>query len=165
MLKQLKGHPLIAVFDRIILDDVEPLILGFTMDYVAGGTLAENRTRLFHFSWLKQLTELVDDLNLKYGLLHQDIAPRNIAIDPVTNTIKLFDFGYSGKLGFLRTGSKGCSWDINAVIFTIYELITLDDQFRRAIPWRDQDVTIVENMTDWPLKADLEEGKGGGCGI
>jgi serine/threonine protein kinase len=61
------------------------------MKYIPGGTL-DNKNVPFQFKWLRQLTQLVDFLNLQLGIMHQDIASRNLLIDPNTDSIRLFDF-------------------------------------------------------------------------
>ncbi|PGH10538.1 hypothetical protein AJ80_07484 [Polytolypa hystricis UAMH7299] len=72
---------------RVVIDDVSKKVLGFTSQYIAGGTL-ENYNQTFYFRWLKQLTDAIDDLNLHCGIAHQDVAPRNVLIDPSTNELK-----------------------------------------------------------------------------
>ncbi|KAK3386640.1 hypothetical protein B0H63DRAFT_493371 [Podospora didyma] len=52
----LPRHPNIVPLDRIVMDELEGRVVGFTNDY---------------------LIKVVDDLNLGYGIAHQDIAPRN----------------------------------------------------------------------------------------
>jgi hypothetical protein len=61
----LPEHPHLVPLDRIIVDDVESPILGFTTVYVPGGTLDENKGRVFRLSWLQQLCAVVDYLNLE----------------------------------------------------------------------------------------------------
>lgn len=65
----LPRHEYIVPFSRIVLDDVDPRILGFTIDFIPGGTFDDNKTRPFRFAWLQQLTSVVDDLNLKFGII------------------------------------------------------------------------------------------------
>jgi hypothetical protein len=77
----LTGHPSLVPFDRTILDEVQSRVVGFTTLFVPGGDLKENNTIPFRFSWLQQLAAVVDDLNIQYGIMHQDIAPRNLLID------------------------------------------------------------------------------------
>jgi hypothetical protein len=42
------------------------------------------------------------------------------------------------------------------VIFTIYELLTYDEQYRN-IHWEEQDVSQVENLAEWPAQRLLED--------
>jgi len=90
LLKSLPPHQNIVPFDRVVLEDVESRVIGFTTKYIPGGTL-DNSKPPFLFEWI-QLTQLVDFLNLDLGIMHQDIAPRNLLIDPETQKILLFDF-------------------------------------------------------------------------
>ncbi|CAG8285577.1 unnamed protein product [Penicillium nalgiovense] len=64
-----------------------------TTDVLEGNEPAQQAaTTPFRFEWLQQLTQLVDFLNLELGIIHQDIAPRNLLVDPETDKIILFDF-------------------------------------------------------------------------
>lgn len=72
---RLPRHPNIVPFDKIVLDELEGRVVGFTSSYVPGGNLEENKSRVFKLKWLKQLIEVVDLLNLRHGIVHQDIAP------------------------------------------------------------------------------------------
>ncbi|EFE40463.1 hypothetical protein TRV_04794 [Trichophyton verrucosum HKI 0517] len=154
ILKALQGNKRFVPFYRIVLDEVTHNILGFTTKYIPGGTLEQYRGT-FYFRWLKQLTDAVDELNLRYGLMHQDLAPRNILIDPTTQELLVFDFDRSGQIGG-KGASRGCN-DVDALVFTIYETLTLDESFREGLPW-EQDVSKVENMKKWELKLPLEDG-------
>jgi hypothetical protein len=83
LLKSLPPHPNLLGLDRVVLEDVESRVIGFTTKYIPGGTL-ETRKVPFRFEWLQQLTQVVDFLNLELGIMHQDIVPRNLLIDPDT---------------------------------------------------------------------------------
>ncbi|KAI2008634.1 hypothetical protein LOZ39_005600 [Ophidiomyces ophidiicola] len=139
-------------FDRVVLEDAEARILGFTIPYVAGGTLETNTSRVFRLEWLKQLTDVVDYLNLHLGILHQDVAPRNIAVDPETNKVILFDFDRSAPICRMEDPKRN---DISGVIFTLYEIITQDNSFRR-VPFEEQDAGRVLALKEWPAKAHLD---------
>lgn len=69
LLKSLPPHPNIVPFDRVVLEDVESRVIGFTTKYISGGTL-DNAKVPFRFEWLQQLTQLVDFLNLELGIMH-----------------------------------------------------------------------------------------------
>ena len=164
ILKILRGNDRFVPLHRIVLDDVEPRILGFTTPFIFGGTLKDNQTRAFRFCWLEQITAAVDELNLRYGILHQDIAPRNILICPITGDIKVFDFDRAGLIGvhapdYERMQHQGRD-DVDGVIFTIYEALTKDEQFRKIPHW-EQNVHKVEHMAEWPVIIPLEENVGG----
>lgn len=81
LLTRLPCHPNILPLDRVVLEDVESRIIGYTTRYNPGRTLM-SRDILFRFEWLQQLVHVVDHINLNLGIMHQDIAPRNLLIDP-----------------------------------------------------------------------------------
>ena len=84
ILKSLPPHPNIIPFDRVVLEDKESRVIGFTTKYIPGGTI-DNPEIPFRFEWLQQLTQVVDFLNLELGIMHQDIAPRNLLIEWTSN--------------------------------------------------------------------------------
>ncbi|WEW61463.1 hypothetical protein PRK78_006953 [Emydomyces testavorans] len=155
ILKALRGHDSFVPFHRVVIDDVTKQILGFTSQYIPGGSL-EKYNQVFYFSWLKQLTDAVDDLNLHFGIMHQDVAPRNVLVDPATQSLKLFDFDRSAEIG--GRGVRRGRNDVDAVIFTVYEALTKDQHFRE-IPFWEQDVSQVEALEEWELQLPLEDGK------
>ncbi|KAJ5504064.1 kinase-like domain-containing protein [Penicillium fimorum] len=75
----------------------------------------------FRFEWLQQLTEVVGFLHLELGIMHQDVAPWNLLVDPGTHKILLFDFDWavSGKERLVDNRD-----DLTGVVFTLYQLIT-----------------------------------------
>ncbi|KAF4332093.1 serine threonine kinase [Fusarium beomiforme] len=138
-----RHHPNIVPFDRVVVDELEGRVVGFTNSYVPGGNLEENRSRVFKLQWLRQLIKVVDDLNLEYGVAHQDIAPRNLLIDEATDSIMLFDFNFAARMDCSSPG-EGEEYvedrnDIKGVIFTTYEIITQDNSLR-DIPHEDQNI-------------------------
>ncbi|PVH98664.1 hypothetical protein DM02DRAFT_595594 [Periconia macrospinosa] len=151
LLKSLPPHPNIVPFDRVVLEDVESRVIGFTTKYIPGGSLEDSK-RPFRFEWLQQLTQLVDFLNLDLGIKHQDIAPRNLLVDPETQQILLFDFNCaaSGKRNLDDTRD-----DVVGVIYTLYELITGDNSFTKIPHW-ERNVDTVYNMSEWPGNRELD---------
>ncbi|WEW57639.1 hypothetical protein PRK78_003106 [Emydomyces testavorans] len=158
VLKALKGHESFVPFHRVIIDDVSEKVLGFTSQYISGGNLEDYRDQPFYFCWLKQLADAVDDLNLRFGLMHQDIAPRNVLIDPQTQDLKLFDFDRSALIG--SESQELQRDDVGGVIFTVYEALTKDGHYR-DVPFDEQEVHKVEALEEWKLVVPLEDGKGG----
>jgi hypothetical protein len=71
----------IIPFGRIVVDELEGRVVGFTSGYVPGGNLEANRSRIFKLKWLQQLIKVVDDLSLEYGISHPDVAPRNLLVN------------------------------------------------------------------------------------
>lgn len=151
LLKSLPPHPNILPFDRIVVEDRESRVIGFTTKYIPGGTLANPKIP-FRFEWLEQLTQVVDFLNLELGIMHQDIAPRNLLIDPCTRKIILFDFdrAASGKQR-LYDGRD----DVAGVVFTLYELITNDTSFSRIPHW-DRHIDMVQSISEWTSNRELD---------
>lgn len=151
LLTSLPPHQNILPFDRVVLEDVESRVIGFTTKYVTGGTL-ENPKLPFRFKWLQQLTQLVDFLNLDLGIMHQDIAPRNLLFDSETQNILLFDFDWvaCGKRN-LRDGRD----DVTGVVYTLYELITGDSSFVN-IPHRQRSMEMVQNISEWICNRELD---------
>ena len=140
---RLPRHPNIVPFDRIVVDELEGRVVGFTSSYVPGGNLEENKSRVFRLKWLQQLIKVVDDLNLEYGIAHQDIAPRNLLVDESTDSVMLFDFNFAARINYPSPG-EGESYlearnDIKGVIFTTYEIITQDNSLR-SMPHEDQNL-------------------------
>ncbi|KAI1500568.1 kinase-like domain-containing protein [Biscogniauxia marginata] len=146
LLIRLPRHPNLVPFDRLVVDELAGRFVGFTTVYIPGGTLEENPSRVFKLKWLHQLTGVVDDLNLKYGIAHQDIAPRNILIDNGTDSLMLFDFNFSARIGIGRYSEHRN--DVKGVIFTIYEIITGNTDLRH-VPPPEQDLAAIEEQDKW----------------
>ncbi|KAJ6036236.1 hypothetical protein N7540_000515 [Penicillium herquei] len=151
ILSLLPPHPNLLLLDRIVVEGEESRVLGFTTRYIPGDTL-DNPKIPFRFEWLQQLTQVVDFLNLELGIMHQDIAPRNLLIDGEAENILLFDFdrAASGK----KNLSDGRD-DVTAVAFTLYELITNDESFSRIPHW-DRTMDMVQNISEWPSHRPLD---------
>ncbi|KAI0552642.1 kinase-like domain-containing protein [Xylaria curta] len=151
---RLPRHPNIVPFNKIVLDELEGRVVGFTNNYVPGGNLEENISRVFKLEWLKQLIEVTDLLNLRYGIVHQDISPRNLVVDDSTDSIKIFDFNFAARIrrsSLPEDKREGESYvehrnDVKGVIFTMYEIITQDYSFR-SVPHEEQN---LEDLTvEW----------------
>ncbi|KAL1862636.1 hypothetical protein Daus18300_008434 [Diaporthe australafricana] len=143
---RLTGHPNIIPFDRIVTDHAElpglghkEVVVGFTTKFVGGGTLDDKRGRPFKFKYLEQLFLVIDDLNLKHGIAHQDLAARNIFIEPSTDTLQISDFNWSARIGhesplpphpghYMGAVYESFRDDVKGVAFTLYEIITGDSQ-------------------------------------
>ncbi|KAF2463935.1 uncharacterized protein BDR25DRAFT_337634 [Lindgomyces ingoldianus] len=144
-------HPNLVPFDRVVIDDVESRVLGFTTTYIPGGTLDQKRNRVFLFEWLQQLTAVVHYLNLELGVVHQDIAPRNLLIDPTTNKILLFDFDRAAPVSHTVPVRN----DVTGVIFTLCEIIT-EDGHLREVPFTEPDPQQVQSLEQWPVRCKLD---------
>ena len=150
LLSKLPPHPNILSFDRLVLEDVESRVIGFTTKYIPGGTLADPK-RPFRFEWLQQLTELVDYLNLELGIMHQDIAPRNLLVDPETDKMLLFDFDWAANGDDYLLDSRD---DVSGVVFTLHELITNDSHFTEIPHW-ERNIDMVQSL-EWTCHRELD---------
>jgi hypothetical protein len=128
---RLPRHPNMVLLDRLVLDETtKSHVVGFTMRYIPNGTLVERRP--FKLKWLQQLMQAVDDLNLRHGIIHQDIADRNLMIDPETDAIVMIDFDNAYRVGLTRGSSPFSEgeWhgrdDVKGVLIFLYEYITRD---------------------------------------
>ena len=150
---RLPPHPNLVPFERLVLDELNGHVVGFTSLYIPGGTISENMSRPFKLEWLRQLTCVIDDLNLKYGIAHQDVAARNLLVNPETDALMLFDFNYSGRIGDL--GYEKERDDVKGIIFTVYEIITRDTHFREV--YHDQqNPADVERLEEWVQHPDVK---------
>lgn len=165
---RLSGHPNIVPLERVVTDyedvpehgtDIE-VVVGFTSAFVPGKTLHDNPYRLFKLKYLEQLIKVVDDLNLKFGIVHQDIAPRNLLVSPATDTLQLFDFSCSGRLGWkdvegrpLFSNSGSFKADLKGVVATAYEVITRDTKLAEQI-LLGADISTIEEK-EWIKHPDV----------
>jgi hypothetical protein len=101
---------------------------------------------------MQQLTQLVDFLNLELGIMHQDVAPRNLLINPDTQKLLLFDFDWvaCGKKGLLDGRD-----DVTGVIYTLYELITNDTHFTSILHW-ERNMDMVQSISEWTCNRELD---------
>lgn len=148
-------HPNIAPFDRLVVDklDGRDVLVGFTSRFIPGGTLEADSTRVFKLKWLRQLLNVIDYLNLKYGIQHQDVAPRNLLVDPETDDLMIFDFNCAVRIGYPhRIDSYARYWDerndVKGAIFTLYEIITRDEHFRE-VSWEHQKPDDVQKLKEY----------------
>lgn len=147
-----KQHPNIVSFDKIVVDELEGRCVGFTTKYIAGGTLDENKSRVFKLKWLHQLIAVIDELNLNLGIAHQDVALRNLVIDNLTDSLMIFDFNFSARIGDVRFSQARN--DVDGVLFTVYELITGHDELR-SVEHEKQNVSDIEGI-DWIKHPDVQ---------
>ncbi|KAG5987420.1 hypothetical protein E4U54_005001 [Claviceps lovelessii] len=135
-----RDHPHIVPFDSVVLDNITDGVVGFTSLFIPGGSLDDTATtRPFRLRWLHQLLSVVDDLNYRYGVMHQDIAPRNLVIDQREDNLRILDFGYSAMIDDDYSPHYD---DWKGVVFTLYEIITRDVHVRE-VPHEQQDADAL----------------------
>jgi hypothetical protein len=155
---RVSGHPYIVPIDRIITDHshlpglgLRDVVVGLTSRFISGGTLRDNRNRFFKLKHLKQLLRVIDDLNLKYGIAHQDIAAYNMIIDPSSDRLQVFDFNCAARIGKERLDPgrpdhyHGTVYipeqnDVKGATCALYEIITGDEPY----PWLEYDSKISD---------------------
>jgi hypothetical protein len=179
---RLPNHANILPLDRLVLDEVTGTrVMGFTTPFIDGGNLDRNRDRPFKLKYLKQLTgveyppcslctskptdqktqQVIDDLNYKYGIAHQDVAPRNIFIDPSTDTLVLFDFseaakiGYNGRCTFRTAPAREERNDVKAVILTVHEMLTRDQSYQTTLLHHIDEGDLLEGLDKWEKHPDV----------
>lgn len=77
-------------------------------------------------------------MNYKFGIAHQNLAPRNLVIDPATDNLVLFDFGTAARIGYGARGERhmeALSYvenrnDVKGVVLTVHEIITRDPLYK-----------------------------------
>jgi len=149
---RLPPHPNIMPLDKLVLDRPQGRIVGFTTRYIHGGTLDMDNSRIFKLRWLRQLTRVVDYLNLRCGIMHQDIAPRNLLVNSNTDDVVLFDFNLATRID-VSTAIKNQD-DVRGVIFTLYEIITHDEDSRGTL-YQERDPEIVQRLDEWVKHPDV----------
>lgn len=131
---RLPHHPNIVPIDKIVLDEIYGQIVGFTTPYISGGSLEDNLSRGFKLKWLKQLIQVVDDMNLKYGIVHDNIIPRHLLIDAETDDLLLINFNFArqiaGPVYLLIFDISG--QEMALVILAVYSIITGDKSFQNT---------------------------------
>ncbi|KEY72987.1 hypothetical protein S7711_04655 [Stachybotrys chartarum IBT 7711] len=154
---RLPRHPNIVPFDRIVVDELQGRVVGFTNEYFPGGTLEERKGCIFQLKWLHQLVQVVDDLNLRFSIAHQDIDPRNLLLDESTDSVRLFDFNFAARINKSpmdgAQGYREARNDIKGVIFTVYEIITRDNSLR-SVSHEEQRLWDLEK--EWTKHPDVK---------
>ena len=153
ILSAIAPHPNILPLKSLITDGGEndPRLLGFTTEFIPGGTLVENTSRRFKLKWLNQLISAVDFLNMEMGVVNNDISPKNLLIDPSTDNLKLFDFNAAATVA-----EDGSAYDLAGVILTMYEIVTHDFDFRddnRRV-WPENAIEVT-GRKEWPVRGRL----------
>ena len=164
LLIRLPKHPNIVILDHVVIDSVddEDRLISLTTPFVPEGNLEDSPGRLFRLKHLKQLTEVVDLLNLELGVTHGDILPRNLLIDPTTDDLKIFDYNWGYRIGWDGDpqnsdifGHNPDRNDVKYVIFTFYELITRGMHFRLENNPEDLKTTMVTDVDPWEKHPDV----------
>ncbi len=110
-----------------------------------------------------QALQAVDYLNLELGIVHGDICPWNLLIDPSTDNIQLFDFNSAAKLGWEGDEQHNYEFeddpernDVKFAIFTTYELITRKFNFRQEFYPEELDTPKIMAQRTWKKHPDTQ---------
>ncbi|KAL7919935.1 hypothetical protein ACQKWADRAFT_322631 [Trichoderma austrokoningii] len=155
---RLSNHPNIVPVDKIVLDEIHGQVVGFTTPYIPGGSLEDSPSRGFKLKWLKQLIQVVDDLNLRYGIVHDNITPRHLLIDPATDDLLLINFNFSRRIaGPVRLFIFDISGQEMAhVILAVYSIITGDKSFQRTHETdKISNAAAVMGLEEWVSAPDM----------
>jgi hypothetical protein len=105
--------------------------------------------------------KVVDYLNLQLGIVHGDICPWNLLIDPSTDNIQLFDFNSGAKLGWEGDEENNLEFqydadrdDVKFVIFTVHELTTREFNFRQEFYPEELDASEIMGQEGWERHPD-----------
>jgi hypothetical protein len=128
------NHPHLLQLDSLVVEEISGLgVVGFTMPFIPSPTLDKlPPPRPLKLRWLRELMALVDELNLEFGLVHQDIAARNLIINPATDAILLIDFGRATAVGLEPNPYDRAvpeASDVKGVVAMAYYLVTRDPRF------------------------------------
>ncbi|KAK4038609.1 hypothetical protein C8A01DRAFT_47808 [Parachaetomium inaequale] len=132
-----RGHPNIVPLDHLILEEISGLgVVGYTTPFIDARSLddSEEPPRPFKLKYLRELMALVDELNLTYGILHQDIAARNLVINPATDAVMLSNFSFATAIGHSSRWYPKAEYaynDVTAVVILAYYLVTRDPKYQR----------------------------------
>lgn len=155
-------HPSIVPFECVVTDGQDvpgyrsnvEAVVGFTTSFFPGMTLQDLQTTpswLFKRRYLHQLLEVVDYLHLLSGIVHKRVAPRNLLINPATDTLQIFNFSCAGRLGcggaenmFIFADFEGFGIDLLGVATTVYEIVTGDTQLAEQARLDANISTIVD---------------------
>ncbi|OAA60358.1 Protein kinase-like domain protein [Niveomyces insectorum RCEF 264] len=162
---RMPAHDNIVPFDALVVDTVDgdDKVVGFLTRYVPGGTLHENKDRVFKLKYLEQLIQTVDFLNLQLGIVHGDICPWNLLIDADADAIQLFDFNSGAKLGWEGDEEHGLVFgydkdrnDVKFVVYTLYEIITRAFSFRSEFYPNELDAAGLLKKKTWKIDPDVQ---------
>jgi hypothetical protein len=129
-----RGHPNIVPLADLVLEEISGLgVVGYTTPVIDARILdAEGPPQLFKLKYLRELMALVDELNLEYGILHQDIAPRNLVINPATDALMLTNFSFATAIGHPSgwyPKAEPAYNDVTAVVILAYYMVTRDPKY------------------------------------
>ncbi|PNS15037.1 casein kinase II subunit alpha [Sphaceloma murrayae] len=136
----------IASSGRIIVDEVDRRVVGFTTSYIPGRNLSAN-----------QLMQVVDDLTIKDGVQHGDIRPRNVLLDHEQDCVKIIDFGQAhrtGQFGQFEYRETYYQDDAVGLAFSMYEIMTRDESLRNDSD-NDRTLHTIMGQSEWQLHRDV----------
>ncbi|KAI1470840.1 uncharacterized protein F4812DRAFT_280819 [Daldinia caldariorum] len=151
-------HPSILPVECIILDD-NNCVIGMGTKFVPGGDLLRNKDRVFKLKWLQQLTETLDFLHFKQGIVHGDLHLGSLLIDEAADRLVLCDFSRAREATEMNLMEEFWS-----VMWTLYELVTLDfeaeeEQLQKSYAKYgiySLDTESIEKLPSWPARTKLD---------
>ncbi|KAI1805209.1 kinase-like domain-containing protein [Daldinia bambusicola] len=151
-------HPSILPVECIILDEND-CVIGMGTKFIPGGDLLRNKDRVFKLKWLQQLTEALDFLHFKQGIVHGDLHLGSILIDEAADRLVLCDFSRARE-----ATQKNLMEEFWGAMWTLYELITLDFQAEEQQVQKSYakygeyslDTESIEKLPSWPVRTKLD---------
>lgn len=138
-----EGHPSIVPVERVVTDGQDVLghrsnveaVVGFTTSFFPGMTLQDLQTTpswFFKGAYLDQLLQVVDHLHMRHGIVHHDIVPRNLLINPATDRLQIFNFSCAERMR-VSGDFENKLIDFVGVITTVYEIVTGDTRLAEQV--------------------------------
>lgn len=150
VLASLPAHPSTVPFHKIVVSDVDSRIIGITMEFVDGGGFQHvDQSLPFKLKWLKQLTEVLDFLHLKMGIVHGSLSIGNLLLDLQTDSLRISGFGHAKEASLKRAQNE-----LQQARRLVHELVTKDrpppTTFGLGVP--PVGLVTTNEMPGWPAE-------------
>ncbi|KAI1074750.1 hypothetical protein F5B20DRAFT_425493 [Whalleya microplaca] len=148
VLTSIPPHQNVLPLNEIVVHDTEsPRIIGFTTQHIV------YTSPVFKLKWLGQLIDTLNFLHFDMGIVHGDIKPKNLQVDPATDDLLLTNFGKANSVD----NSKDTDIDdeLKMATWALYHIVTRD--IARSGPPRDRlNTKEINDMRTWPVKTTLD---------
>ncbi|GAB1319794.1 hypothetical protein MFIFM68171_10004 [Madurella fahalii] len=156
---RLPRHRNIIPVERLVVDEISGTrVVGFLTPFISGvGLNTEWKNRPFKLKYFQQLMKAAAGdwrLNLKYGIVHQDVALRNLIIDTATDDLVLIDFGEAARIGAKK--ERETRNDVKGVILALHEAITRDPCYNPSYLHLLDETPLVAEPKKWIKHRDVE---------